>query len=74
MDGNVRRVLSRLFDEPDPKPAWLRETAGALVDPDRPGDWNQALMELGATVCAARRPACPSCPVSGWCGARAAGT
>jgi A/G-specific adenine glycosylase len=73
-DGNVRRVLSRLFDEPDPKPAWLRDTAAALVDPDRPGDWNQALMELGATVCVPRAPRCHRCPVAEWCAARAAGT
>lgn len=74
VDGNVRRVLARLFDEPSPAPAWLRETAGALVDPERPGDWNQALMELGATVCAPRGPRCGACPVARWCRAFAAGT
>jgi A/G-specific adenine glycosylase len=73
-DGNVRRVLSRLFDEPDPKPAWLRDTAAALVDPARPGDWNQALMELGATICTPRGPRCARCPVADRCRARAAGT
>ena len=56
VDGNVRRVLSRLFDLEDPTAATLRERAGELVDPDRPGDWNQALMELGATVCTPDRP------------------
>ena len=49
VDGNVRRVLSRLFDLENPPAASLRKRAGELVDPDRPGDWNQALMELGAT-------------------------
>lgn len=73
-DGNVRRVLARLFDVPEPKPAWLRDTAAGLVDPARPGDWNQALMELGATVCVPRAPRCHDCPVSAWCRARAAGT
>ena len=73
-DGNVRRVLARLFDEPAPKAAWLRETAAALVDPDRPGDWNQGLMELGATLCAPRAPRCDACPVAAWCAARVAGT
>lgn len=73
-DGNVRRVLSRLFDQPDPPPRWLRDAAAALVDPARPGDWNQALMELGATVCAPRAPKCGRCPVARWCRARAAGT
>jgi len=73
-DGNVRRVLARLFDEPSPTAKWLRATAGALVDPERPGDWNQALMELGATLCAPRAPRCDACPVAAWCAARAAGT
>jgi A/G-specific adenine glycosylase len=74
VDGNVRRVLARLHDVAQPKPAWLRGTAAALVDPDRPGDWNQALMDLGATVCTPRTPSCPVCPVATWCAARAAGT
>jgi A/G-specific adenine glycosylase len=74
VDGNVRRVLSRLFDRAAPEPAWLRSTAEALVDRERPGDWNQALMELGATVCTARNPKCGSCPVRRWCAALSAGT
>lgn len=73
-DGNVRRVLSRLFDEPDPKSAWLRDTAALLLDRERPGDWNQALMDLGATVCKPREPRCVRCPIAEWCAARAAGT
>ena len=74
VDGNVRRVLSRLMDAPAPTPRELEEWAGALVDPDRPGDFNQALMELGALVCAPRSPDCGGCPVAAWCAARAAGT
>lgn len=74
VDGNVRRVLARLADRPRPTPGWLSAAAQALVDPERPGDWNQALMELGATVCAPRRPRCGACPLSAWCAARAAGT
>lgn len=74
VDGNVRRVLARLLDVAEPKPAWLRERAAELVDDDRPGDWNQALMELGATICKPRAPECGACPVSEWCAARAAGT
>jgi len=73
-DGNVRRVLARLFDERAPKPAWVRRTACALVDPERPGDWNQAMMDLGATICVPRTPRCGGCPVARWCEARAAGT
>jgi len=74
VDGNVRRVLARLFDEPDPKGAWLRERAAAIMDPDRPGDWNQALMDLGAMLCTPRSPACGSCPLASACAARRAGT
>ena len=74
VDGNVRRVLSRIFDVADPRTSWLQVTASGLVDRDRPGDWNQALMELGATVCVPRRPKCDICPVSVWCSARRAGT
>jgi len=74
VDGNVKRVLSRLYDEPSPSAAWLRRTAAELVDARRPGDWNQALMELGATVCTPANPLCDACPVARWCGALAAGT
>ena len=74
VDGNVRRVLARLFDEPRPTTRWLRDTAAGLVDPERAGDWNQALMELGATVCTPRGPLCETCPVADACAARAAGT
>ena len=47
--------------------------AEELLDPKRPGDWNQALMELGATVCLPRKPACPACPLRQRCEARARG-
>jgi A/G-specific adenine glycosylase len=58
----------------EPRPRWLRDIARALVDPERPGDWNQALMELGATVCTPRSPSCDVCPLTEHCRARAAGT
>ena len=74
VDGNVRRVFSRLFDLPDPSPADLRELGAELVDPDRPGDFNQAVMELGATICTPRSPSCPNCPVRPQCRSFAAGT
>ncbi|HKK94428.1 MAG TPA: A/G-specific adenine glycosylase [Longimicrobiales bacterium] len=74
VDGNVRRVLARLFDEPNPTAAWLRDRASELVDPDRPGDFNQALMELGATVCTPSSPNCAGCPVAPMCAALSAGT
>jgi len=73
-DGNVRRVISRLRNVASPKPAWLRSAATHLLDPQRPGDWNQAMMELGATICSPRAPRCETCPVARWCAAQAAGT
>ncbi|HSJ10388.1 MAG TPA: A/G-specific adenine glycosylase [Longimicrobiales bacterium] len=74
VDGNVRRVLSRLLDEPAPSPARLRAAAARLVPATRPGDFNQALMELGARICTPRSPKCARCPVAAHCAARAAGT
>ena len=74
VDGNVRRVLARLMDDPAPTPGTLETWARGLVDPHRPGDFNQGLMELGATVCKPRSPSCGSCPVSNHCGALAHGT
>ena len=74
VDGNVRRVVARLLDEADPGPASLREVAAALLDRRRPGDWNQAMMDLGATVCSPRAPRCEACPLTRWCAAKLAGT
>jgi A/G-specific adenine glycosylase len=74
VDGNVRRVLARLLDEAAPAPAWLRQVAAELVPADRPGDFNQALMELGSLVCTPRSPRCDECPLRSWCLARARGT
>ncbi len=74
IDGNVRRVFARLFDIPDPTPAQLSEFGQALVDPDRPGDFNQAVMELGATICSPRSPRCEECPIMASCAAYRAGT
>lgn len=70
VDGNVERVFSRLTacDEVGPrlnKAAWAWATLA--VHPTRPGDWNQALMELGATVCRPVDPLCERCPVSAHC-------
>ncbi len=72
VDTNVRRVLARVFGgEPVPPagPAWVQTVADALVPAERPGDWNQALMELGATVCTAHAPLCDVCPVRQLCAA-----
>ncbi len=69
VDGNVERVLARLHGGPTTNgAAWDR--AQALLDTKRPGDFNQAMMELGATVCTPRSPQCLLCPVSSFCRTR----
>jgi A/G-specific adenine glycosylase len=79
LDGNVKRVLSRLTNERGdigsaPIRNRLWEIAEQLLDRKRPGDFNQAIMELGATICLPREPQCPVCPVAGCCEALAWGT
>jgi A/G-specific adenine glycosylase len=74
VDGNARRVLSRLFDLDRTSAAEIEGLARVLVPSDRPGDFNQALMELGATVCRPRVPECARCPVEALCLARRRGT
>ena len=71
-DGNVRRVYARLsgLDQA----AAAEETAERMVSRSRPGDFNQAVMELGATLCLPSAPECPRCPVAHWCQARATGS
>jgi A/G-specific adenine glycosylase len=78
VDGNVARVLTRLFAiaEPPAKPAVSRrlwEIAREMVPRDDPGGFNQALMELGATVCTPRAPRCGACPLAKGCAAYAKG-
>jgi A/G-specific adenine glycosylase len=78
VDGNVERVLCRIFALPgDPKKAPLRrrlwELARHLLPPEAAGDFNSALMELGATICRPSRPECPRCPVAQDCAANTAG-
>ena len=72
IDTNVRRVLER-FDGVARGPAALAERARALLPSGRAAAFNQAMMELGATVCRPRAPLCPACPVSAGCAAHAAG-
>jgi A/G-specific adenine glycosylase len=73
VDGNVRRVLARLRGLEDPAPRALKELVATLIPRERPGDFNQALMELGATLCTPRSPDCGACPVRDWCAARTTG-
>jgi A/G-specific adenine glycosylase len=78
LDGNVARVLARLGavrGDLRANGTWnkLQRTAGHLLQEHSPGDWNQAMMELGATLCTPRSPQCLLCPVSEFCQARKRG-
>ena len=78
LDGNVARVLARLGairGDLRESQRWqeLQKTADGLLEPKYPGDWNQAIMELGATVCTPRSPQCLLCPVAQYCEGRRLG-
>lgn len=77
VDANVRRVVGRWLAGPEPATVPTRQAieqrARELVPPLCPGDWNEALMELGAIVCRPREPSCVACPVAAHCGAARAG-
>ncbi len=76
VDGNVERVMARLFAVTDPLPGakpTLTAHAATLTPAERPGDYAQAVMDLGATICTPRRPACGICPIAPACAARAQG-
>jgi len=76
VDGNVERVIARLFAVEQPLPAAkpaIRKLAAALTPLGRPGDYAQAMMDLGAVVCTPRTPSCPACPVRRYCSAAARG-
>lgn len=77
LDGNVERVMARLYDIHTPLPAAkpeLMARAEALTPTHRPGDYAQAVMDLGATICSPKSPACGICPWRTPCAARQAGT
>ena len=78
LDGNIRRVLARIFNvsEPARSPhgeSVLWDLAAANLPSSQAGDYNQALMDLGSTLCTPRSPDCPRCPVAGYCQALALG-
>jgi len=78
LDGNVKRVLSRLYNiegriDETATEQELWEMAASLVPQKAPGDFNQAMMELGARICTPKKPDCDGCPLAGACMARAAG-
>ncbi len=74
VDGNVERVLHRVFPGQEKPVAaqakWLQSRAASLLDSNRPGDFNQSMMELGATICLPQRPLCLQCPVQPFCATR----
>ena len=76
MDANAMRVMARLFAVEEPLPqarAKLAALAAPLVPKDRPGDFAQALMDLGSSLCVPRRPSCGECPLAAYCQARSLG-
>jgi A/G-specific adenine glycosylase len=78
VDGNVSRIIARLINEQgDVGSSVVRKriqrVADRLLERNAPGEFNQAMMELGATICAPRSPRCGACPVASWCEARKAG-
>ena len=76
VDGNVERVMARLYAVELPLPGAkpeLKSHAARLVADDRPGDWAQALMDLGATICRPKQPLCDRCPIAVACVAQATG-
>lgn len=70
VDGNVRRVLSRLHAERPLTPARAQDLADRLLAHRSAGAWNEAMMELGATICTPRNPDCGRCPVAAHCAGR----
>ncbi|SEN59157.1 A/G-specific DNA-adenine glycosylase [Loktanella fryxellensis] len=77
LDGNVERVMARIHDVHTPLPTakpHLMALAAALTPQDRPGDYAQAVMDLGATICTPKSPACGICPWRDGCAGRIAGT
>ncbi len=78
LDGNVKRVLCRVYairDDPRRPDVLIKlwELAEANLPPGRAGEWNEAMMELGATLCTPRSPRCPECPLREACRARTLG-
>jgi A/G-specific adenine glycosylase len=70
VDGNIERVIARLYAIDTPLPAakpLVKAKAALLVPAERPGDFTQAMMDLGATTCTPRRPACALCPFRSFC-------
>ena len=77
VDGNVERVVSRLIKlgvPPKTAVATVTEAVEVMLPDERPGDFAQAMMDLGATICTPKSPACGICPIRSWCAAAADGS
>ncbi|CAN5222432.1 A/G-specific adenine glycosylase [soil metagenome] len=77
VDANVARVVTRLFAMSQPLPGAMeaiRTATGTITPADRPGDFAQAMMDLGSSICTPRKPACLACPLRASCAAYLAGT
>jgi A/G-specific adenine glycosylase len=74
IDTNVTRVVARLHGLKQPEASDIRKLVGAMMPPGQAGDFAQAMMDLGATICRPRAPNCPACPWRGECAACASGT
>ena len=74
VDTNVTRVIARLYGLATPDPADVRVLVGAMTPADQPGDFAQAMMDLGATICTPKSPDCRHCPLPEACTAFASGT
>ncbi len=70
VDGNIRRVIARQTNSGEPTPKELQSFADQQLVRESPGDWNQAMMELGALVCKPRNPLCEQCPIAETCQGR----
>ena len=67
VDGNIRRVMARQTNQEDPSMKQVQTFADTHLVSESPGDWNQAMMELGALVCRPRNPSCEDCPIANSC-------
>ena len=67
VDGNIRRVMARQTNQEEPSMKQVQTFADTHLVSESPGDWNQAMMELGALVCRPRNPSCEDCPIANSC-------
>ena len=71
VDGNIHRIISRIHGWSEASAGQIQSAANQLLDQTQPGDWNQAMMDLGAMICTPRNPDCSACPLSPQCSGKA---